>query len=69
MTQADKQATLPPTPENLQLAQYYLQQFLKKVSIKVKGNVVMQTMYFELPDHELAVAFAKNLKETFQKGQ
>jgi len=68
MTQTDKQTTLPPTPENMQLAQYYLQQFLKKVVLKVKGNVVIMQQFYELPDHNLAVAFAQNLKQTFQKG-
>ena len=68
MTQDSSKLTLPPTQENLQLAQFYLKQFLKKISIKVKGNVVTMTQYYELPDPTLAKAFAKNLAETFKRG-
>jgi len=45
-----------------------LSKILKKVDIKVKGNIVEMTQVFECPDETTAKAFAKTLASQFQTG-
>jgi hypothetical protein len=52
--------------EQFQLGLSLLAKVLKKVDIKVKGNVVELTQIFELPDETTAKAFAKTLASQYQ---
>jgi len=49
--------------KQFQIGVYYLQQWLKKVRIKVTGNVVEMVQVYELPDEDSAKLFAKGLKD------
>ena len=49
--------------KQFQVGMYYLQQWLKKVRIRVDGNVVEMTQIYELPDESSAKMFAKGLKD------
>jgi hypothetical protein len=52
--------------EQFQMGVSLLAKILKKVDIKVKGNVVEMTQVFECPDESTAKAFAKALASQFQ---
>ncbi|MEM4067260.1 MAG: hypothetical protein QXV17_10435 [Candidatus Micrarchaeaceae archaeon] len=53
------------TDEQYTLASYYLQKFLKEVNITVDKNKVIMIQNYELPDEEIAKAFAKTLAKQF----
>ena len=52
--------------DDFQLGASLLAQLLKKVDIKVKGNVVEMTQIFELPTPEVAKSFAETLAKQFR---
>ena len=52
--------------DDFQLGASLLSQLLKKVDIKVKGNVVEMTQIFELPTPEVAKSFAETLARQFR---
>ena len=52
--------------EQFQIGVSLLARILKKVDIKVKGNIVEMTQVFECPDETTAKAFAKTLASQFQ---
>jgi hypothetical protein len=52
--------------DDFQLGASLLSQLLKKVDIKVKGNVVEMTQIFELPTPEVAKRFAETLARQFR---
>ena len=58
----------PLSKEEFELGTMYLKSFLKKIEIEVDGNLVKLIQVFEMPDHDLAVSFAKSLKATFEGG-
>lgn len=54
------------TKDDFQLGASLLSQLLKKVDIRVKGNVVEMTQIFELPTPEVAKRFAETLAKQFR---
>lgn len=69
----EKLTTDTPTPQNppiltynqLQQGQQLLQQYIKSITCKIKGNKLDITYHWELPTPELAKALAEGIKQQF----